>query len=214
MALSGIEMLVSAEVRWFWRGQHRQPVHDWFFKSGLPPGGGQSRIDRYAPQRGKAEISLKRRGNKPEFEVKGFVTTRGISELEPLATHIEIWCKWSCAIPSLDLRDEVAVTKTRWLRKFDTSKYVRSEIPLDANEKPKADYLLPLQGCNVELTEVQIGGHAGAWWTLGFEAFGELDSVPMNLTLTLMPEKPVLERIVASGAFLSYPAWLLARRRE
>jgi hypothetical protein len=38
--------------------------------------------------------------------------------------------------------------------------------------------------------------------------------VPMNLTLTLMPEKPVLERIVASGAFLSYPAWLLARRRE
>jgi hypothetical protein len=112
------------------------------------------------------------------------------------------------------LRDEVAVTKTRWLRKFDTSKYVRSEIPLDANEKPKADYSLPLQGCNVELAEVQIGGHAGAWWTLGFEAFGELDSVPMNLTLTLMPEEPVLERIVASGAFLSYPAWLLARRRE
>jgi hypothetical protein len=29
-----------------------------------------------------------------------------------------------------------------------------------------------------------------------------------------MPEKAVLERIVASGAFLSYPAWLLARRRE
>jgi hypothetical protein len=71
MALSGIEMLVSAEVRWFWRGQRRRPVHDWFFKSGLPPGGGQSRIDRYAPQRGKAEISLKRRGNKPEFEGQG-----------------------------------------------------------------------------------------------------------------------------------------------
>ena len=129
-------------------------------------GGGQSRIDRYAPERGKPEISLKRRGNKPEFEVKGLVTTRGISELEPLAPHIELGCKWSCAIPSLDLRDEVAVTKTRWPRKFDTSKYVRSEIGLDANEKPKADYSLPLQGCNVELTEVQIGGHAGRWWNL------------------------------------------------
>jgi hypothetical protein len=52
------------------------------------------------------------------------------------------------------------------------------------------------------------------WWTLGFEAFGDFDSVPMNLTLTVLPEKAVLERVVASGAFLSYPAWLLARRKE
>ena len=53
-----------------------------------------------------------------------------------------------------------------------------------------------------------MAGHAGRWWTLGFEAFGDLDSVPTNLTLTVLPEKPVLERIVASGAFVSYPAWL------
>ena len=66
----------------------------------------------------------------------------------------------------------------------------------------------------MELTEVQIVGLSEVWWTLGFEAFGDLDSVSTNLTLTLMPEKPVLERIVASGAFVSYPAWLLARRRE
>jgi hypothetical protein len=75
-------------------------------------------------------------------------------------------------------------------------------------------YSLPAQGCNVELTEIEMAGQAGRWWTLGFEAFGDLDTVPINLTLTLMPEKAVLERIVASGAFLSYPAWLLARRRE
>jgi hypothetical protein len=207
-------MLLSAEVRWFWRGSCPQPVHDWFFKSGLSPGGGLWRIDRYAPQRGEPEISLKRRGNKPEFEVKGLVTTRGISELEPLAPHIEIWCKWSCTIPGFKLTDEVVVTKTRWLRKFDTSKYVRSEIPLDANDQPKVGYSLPAQGCNVEWTEVRMAGLAGVWWTLGFEAFGDLDSVPTNLTLTVLPEKAVLERIVASGAFLSYPAWLLARRRE
>ena len=207
-------MLLSAELRWFWRGHCPQPVYDWFFKSGLPPGGGHSRIDRYIPQRGEPDISLKRRGDKPDFEVKGLVTTRRGSELEPLAPHIEIWCKWSCTIRGLKLADEVAVTKTRWLRQFDTSKYVRSEIPLGANEKPKADYSLPLQGCNVELTEVQIGGHAGRWWTLGFEAFGDLDSVPTNLTLTVLPEKPILLRIIGSGAFLSYPSWLRARQTE
>jgi hypothetical protein len=53
-----------------------------------------------------------------------------------------------------ELRDELVITKTRWLQKFDTSKYVRSEILLDANEKPTAGYSLPVQGCNVELTEV------------------------------------------------------------
>ena len=207
-------MLLSAEVRWFWQGRCPQPVHDWFFKSGLPPGGGFSRIDKYVPQRGEVEISLKKRGAKPDFEVKGFVASRGSPELEPLAPHIEIWCKWSCTIPRLNLTDERAITKTRWLRKFDTSKYVRSEIPLDPNERPTAGYLLPVQGCNVELTEVQMAGHSGMWWTLGFEAFGDLDSVPTNLTLTVLPEKAVLERIVVSGAFLNYPTWLLARRRE
>ena len=207
-------MMTSAELRWFWRGRCPQPVYDWFFKSGLPPGGGQSRVDRYIPQRGEPDISLKRRGDKPDFEVKGLVTTRRSPELEPLAPHIEIWCKWSCTIPGLKLTDEVAVTKTRWLRKFDTSKYVRSEIPLGANEKPTPGYSLPAQGCNVELTEVEMAGHAGRWWTLGFEAFGDLESVPTNLTLTVLPEKPLLLRIMGSGAFLSYPAWLRARRTE
>ena len=64
-------MMTSAELRWFWRGRCPQPVYDWFFESGLPPGGGQSRVDRYIPQRGEPDISLKRRGDKPDFEVKG-----------------------------------------------------------------------------------------------------------------------------------------------
>jgi hypothetical protein len=137
--------------------------------------------------------------------------THNSPELEPLALHIEIWCKWSCTIPGFRLTDEVAITKTRWLRKFDTSKYVRSEIPLDAGGRPNKGYSLPVQGCNVELTEVQIVGHSEVWWTLGFEAFGDLDGVS---TKPHADFKPVLERIVATGAFVSYPAWLLARRRD
>ena len=206
-------MLLSAEVRWFGRGRCPQPVHDWFFKSGLPPGGGFSRIDRYVPQRGEPEISLKKRDDHFGFEVKGLVTTQNSPELEPLAPHIEIWCQWPCTIPGVKT-DDLAITKTRWLRKFDTSKYVRLEILLGANEKPKTGYPLPVQGCDVELTEIEMAGHAGRWWTLGFEAFGDLDSVPTNLTLTVLPEKPFLLRIIGSGAFLSYPAWLRARRTE
>ena len=64
-------MMTSAELRWFWPGRCSQLVHDWFFKTGLAPGGGLSRVDRYIPQRGEPNISLKRRGDKPDFEVKG-----------------------------------------------------------------------------------------------------------------------------------------------
>ena len=204
-------MLISAEVRWFWHNNCPQQLHDWFFKTGLPPGGGDPRTDRYLPQPNEAEISIKKRGDTSGLEVKGLVTTRRSPALAAIASHFEIWCKWSCTIPDLKLTSKMTITKQRWLRQFDTSNPVCVEIPLDSNEKPKSDYALPVQGCNVELTEVRELSRSDAWWTLGFEAFGDLDTAPTNLTRVLVPEKSILTGIVWSGALLSYPGWLLAR---
>ncbi len=204
-------MLVSAEIRWFWPGNCPQPIHDWFFTTGLPPGGGQPRIDRYLAQPDQAEIGVKARAGVPGLEIKGLVATRYDPTLSASAPHFEIWCKWSCPVAGLNLTDEVAVTKTRWLRQFDTSKPVRVEVPLDANEKQKSGYPFPVQGCNVELTEVSIIGRQDAWWTLGFEAFGDLDTAPINLARTILPEMSELAGMVSSGALSSYPAWLSAR---
>ena len=50
-----------------------------------------------------------------------------------------------------------------------------------------------------------MAGHAERWWTLGFEAFGDLEGVSTNLTLTVLPEKPLLLRVFGSGAFLATP---------
>jgi len=211
LIIQGIAMFASAEVRWFWRSRCPQPVRDWFFTSGLPPGGGQPRIDRYLPQPRATDLGLKERGDMPGFEVKGLVSTRINPELAGIASHLELWCKWSCTVPGLKPTDEATITKTRWLRQFDTSQSVRTEIPLDANEKPKPGYVLPAQGCNVELTEVSMLGRSGVWWTLGFEAFGDFDTVPTNLTRAVLPDSVVLAGLVSSGALLSYPAWLSAR---
>ncbi len=52
-------MLTTAEVRWFWRGHCPRQLHEWFFQTGNPPGGGRSRTDRYIPQIDQPEISLK-----------------------------------------------------------------------------------------------------------------------------------------------------------
>ena len=202
-------MFPSAEVRWFWNKICPRQVHDWFFKTGLPQGGGHPRTDRYLFQPNTAEISIKERGDTPGLQVKGLVATRQSPALTSVASYVEIWCKWSCTIPRLILTDEVVVTKTRWLRQFDTSKPDAIEIPLDSNEKPKPGHSLPVEGCNVELTEVRILNRSDVWWTLGFEAFGDLDIVPMSLTRVLLPERSILPSIVSSAAFLNYPGWLL-----
>jgi len=204
-------MLISAEVRWFWHNSCPRQVHDWFFKTGLSPGGGRPRIDRYLRQPKQAEIGIKERGDTPGLEVKGLVATRRSPALITGAISFEIWCKWFCAARDLKLTSKVAVKKTRWLRQFDTSEPLRVEIPLDSNERPKFGHVMPVQGCNIELTEVRGLNRSDVWWTLGFEAFGDLDTVPISLTRVVLPESSILAEIVAFGALLSYPGWLSAR---
>lgn len=207
-------MFLSAEVRWFWHKDCPQPLHDWFFKTGLPPGGGHPRVDRYLAHANGAEIGIKKRGNTPGLEIKGLVATRRSAKLLTIASHLEIWCKWPCSIADLQWPHELAVTKKRWLRKFDIAGAAAVEIPLEPNENPKSGYALPVQGCNVELTEVRLQDRPDVWWTLGFEAFGDLDSAPDNLTRVVLPDVSALASIVSSGAFLSYPRWLLSGARH
>ena len=204
-------MLVSAEVRWFWRNECPRQIHDWFFRSGLPPVGGRPRIDRYIQQPNNAELGIKERGDIAGLEIKGLVATRTSPALAKLASHLEIWCKWSCVVPDLSLTGAVTLTKTRWLRQFDTSQTVRLEIPFDADEESKSDYALHPLGCNVELTEVLGPSRTDIWWTLGFEAFDGLDAAPVSLLRTILPEETILAKIVSSGELLSYPGWLLAK---
>ena len=204
-------MFPSAEVRWFWRDLCPPQIHDWFFKTGLKPGGGRPRIDRYLCLPNNREIGVKQRGDEPGLEIKGLVAIQINPAIRMFGNHLEIWCKWSTTSSFLQATKKVAVTKTRWFRQFDLSESIRVEVPLDSNEKPQFGYSLPVQGCNVELTEVQLPNRSEAWWTLGFEAFGDLDHVSINLTRVMRAEASVLAGVVPSGAFLSYPSWLLAR---
>lgn len=176
---------------------------------------GQSRTDTYIRQVDQPEISIKRRGDVEELEIKGLVARTGWP-LDALAPHVEIWCKWSCKIPGFRLADAapISIKKTRRLRQFDSSNSALLEILLGPDEKPKQGYSLPVQGCNAELTEVSSANLTDPWWTLGFEAFGDLETVPVNLVKTLASHKATLADLVCSGELLSYPAWLSARLRQ
>jgi hypothetical protein len=164
-------------------------------------------VDRYYHSRGNIELGIKVRGDQQgkvrDLEVKGLVDIRDLPNLGRAGRHMEIWCKWKA--PPLTSSAEVITEKTRWLRKFSAVAEIPSEIPLGPDEEPLMGKKRPKIGCNIELTEVGVRGRPQKWWSLCFEAFGDLDSAPDALIRVIEAMKPLPE---IDGAPLSYPAWL------
>jgi hypothetical protein len=200
-------MFVTAEVRWFYQDECPENLHRWFGDTSPAPGGGKLRVDEYLSQTNQSEMSAKMRGARPGLEIKGLVAVCR-REAVPFAPYVEIWCKWSLHASALEITKKMIVQKTRWLRTYDTSQADIVEIPLQADEKPLNGQPLPRQGCNVEITKVQLAEDPQPWWTLGFEAFGDLDSLPANLQMTAQFLIAHSFPVLSSGEFLNYPSWL------
>lgn len=203
----GGRVLISAEARWFWRQDLPPAVEAWFREGMSPPGGGQPRTDEYLLDRLQRELGIKMRGGGRGVEVKGLVARREHVSA-PLQGRVEIWSKWISGALSIDRLPCVAVRKTRWLRKYDTSGGQVIEVPLDAEERPtdSPQHIIE-RGCQFELVALTIGPDDNVWWSVGFEAFGELDTIEDSLHRTLVyvaPRAPALD----DGLELSYPEWL------
>src|ERR1700730_2248543 len=172
-------MFVSAEIRWFYPDECPANLHRWFGEMSPAPGGGKLRIDEYLSQTNQSEVSIKIRGGRPGVEIKGLIAVCR-SELEPFAPYVELWCKWRLQASALEMTKRMIIQKTRWIRTYDTSRAAIVEIPLQADEKPLNGQPLPQQGCNVEISKIQIAEDPRQWWTLGFEAFGDLDTALLD----------------------------------
>jgi hypothetical protein len=200
-------MFVSAEIRWFYPDECPANLHRWFGEMSPAPGGGKLRIDEYLSQTNQSEVSIKIRGGRPGVEIKGLIAVCR-SELVPFAPYVELWCKWRLQASALEMTKRMIIQKTRWIRTYDTSRAAIVEIPLQADEKPLNGQPLPQQGCNVEISKIQIAEDPRQWWTLGFEAFGDLDSAPGNLLKTAQFLNTHSFPLPICGEFLNYPSWL------
>lgn len=205
-------MQISAECRWFWRGNSSaSKLLSWFKDPSIHPcaaGGGEYRCDEYLHDLEQPELGIKRRGNKPGSEVKGLVRVNenGL-ESGPFKGSIEIWTKWPS--PPLEMRD-LRTSKTekfRWLRKFDTTGGKAVELALGSDEEPLGGRPLPDQGCNIEFTDIILDG-TQAWQTFGFEAFGPLDSVESSLRLVTDEFAKRNPPMPEGGQRAGYAAWL------
>lgn len=199
-------MQISAELRWFWQDPAPPELDEWFRSGGVAPGGGLLREDCYQLERGQAELGIKRRDNRGGVEVKGLVDARS-SRGGLFAGPVQIWGKWTTYAVTIDPAHSIVVSKTRWIRKYDTTGPDVRELVLDVHEQPAGgNESLPACGCNVELVELAV--RRARWWTVGFEAFGPLETVEVSLRRTIdaagLPPASALGR----GSELSYPAWL------
>jgi len=205
---------VSAEIRWFWRNSPPHEIEAWFrgneYNPFLAGGGPPARTDKYLYEPGQAEIGLKIRGNNPlGIEVKGMVSESvGHLSARPFSGPIEIWTKWTATTLDLGSRPLIVTHKTRWLRKFDTTTASPIEIELSQEEKPVNGRPLPERGCNTELTHIELPQKRESWWSLGFESFGTIASVEMDLRAVagiLANRKPPK---FTGDIISSYPRWL------
>ncbi len=165
-----------------------------------------SRIDEYLVDRGQTELGLKKRGTKPGVEIKGLVAP-GTTTPPPFAGRVQIWCKWTSEPLTIDHLPRVVLQKTRWLRKYERSDVEVREVELDAEERPRHAPGSQLErGCQIELVALRLAG-GSPWWSLGFEAFGELPTLEESLRRTIAHVASAAPDIT-SGLERSYPAWL------
>lgn len=176
-------------------------------------GGGseKGRIDDYFQDEHQTELGVKNRGGGKGVELKSLVAVRR-SELSipPFVGPIEIWTKVSSEALKLDAGGLIRIHKRRWLRKFDTGTSPPAEVELDSEEKPTNGRKLPDDGCNVEFTAVTVGPTGDKWWTLGFEAFGDLWKIESSLKGVAGALARRVPPPLTNGWLASYPAWLTA----
>jgi hypothetical protein len=206
-------MFPSAEVRWFYKGQVPGQVWAWFAEGEHLPSEQVPRVDYYLHIEETDSLGLKLREGRVEIKQRhcqyGVVRVR-----ERVAGMMEHWRKWSLPLAEAGADwatilkpapSWIGVEKGRWLRKYQMVADGRvAAIP--------ADEVLG-QGCGVELTRLRVAGDA--WWSLGFEAFGDESSLREDLVY-------VMDHFFARGSVplsfearnsYGYPRWLTLLKR-
>ena len=143
-------------------------------------------------------------GKRAAIEIKGLICRR-----EPpmrfagIGCPVELWGKWPSAQLQLDADRLIPVAKQRWTRKFDGAGVeVVAASATGATQRAS--------GCDAEFTFI-AGPQDSSWWSVGFEAFGHLDTVESMLAATVAMLEARSPPPLPSGEASGYPQWLATR---
>jgi hypothetical protein len=204
MMSSENNMLVSAEVRWFYRGNPPDAVAEWF--DTFDPSSEPSRTDWYL-QPTDAAMNVKWREGQIQPKRRD-APGEDVAFADDIHGLLERWRKWSFALDEeaqVDLSEQAlwqAVEKSRLMKKFQRDENGRI-MPVSADGYPDA-------GCQVELASLEAKDEM--WWSLCFESFGPEAQLRDLLVETAAHvfhngSPPTLERAHSLG----YAAWLMEK---
>ena len=185
----------TAEVRWFFGGSIPAAIARWFCRGSL--------LDKAAPREDHyllfpAPLGLNVKLREGRLEVKSRVGEPGLRTFATDITgNVELWEKrigGDAAVAEFEkLRSNaphlwIAVGKERTLRTFS--------LEGDSMHEVAAGKVFLANGCNAELTKITVEG--AAYWSFGFEAYGEPSRVEAHL-------QKVAGHILADSHRPSYP---------
>jgi len=198
----------TAEVRWFFEGSIPAAIDQWFCRGGL--------LDKAAPREDHyllfpAPLGLNIKLREGRLEVKSLVGAPGLHTFATdIAGNVELWEKrigGDSAVAEFEKLHSsaphlwIAVGKERTLRTFSLEGASIQEVA--------AGTVFLANGCNVELTKITVEG--AAYWSFGFEAFGEPSRVEAHMQkigehILGDPHRPSHPFPAANSR--SYPEWL------
>jgi hypothetical protein len=195
----------TAEVRWFHRGEVPAYVMAWFASADSAVELEPPRVDHYLRLFEREDLGIKLRAGR--IEIKQRHASVAVTLTSRACGLVELWQKWGYGVvdeaenepaPAVDPA-WVAVEKRRWMRTYD--------IAAGGAIEPVPRSLTPQRECSAELTAVRIGDQA--WWTLGFEAAGQEETLRPTLEAVaayVLAQKsaPILDLANSYG----YPQWL------
>ena len=145
--------------------------------------------------------ALKRRGK--TVEIKGlFAKPDKTLSFASCHSQIELWGKWSSATLNLSGAPLLPLQKERSLRRFRNENGQIVEVA--GGDQRRAS------GCNFEIT-ILMGSDRSHWWTLGFEAFGQLNEIEDILAATTTTVSQRRPPELPPGHAASYASWFVDR---
>lgn len=202
----------SKEVRWFFP-ENPNLLRLWFEEKKFSFAGDLGRIDYYLDMQPQKNISYKIREGRTEIKLQlGDDTISSFPNGHSgIVNH---WVKWSLPLKvkierpdilyAMDENSFISIKKKRVLVNF--------EVLIDGIISVVNTNTFPLEGCQVELTE--ISHNDKYWYSFGFEAFGTESMLDRNFELvTGKVLKEINSPIFKEYGSMSYPAFLSSMNR-
>ena len=173
------------------------------------------RSDEYLLLPGCSTTSVKLREGR--FEIK---VITGISELHTWSDRIEgareTWVKWSRKVSSPEALQELTSGEDdRWIRVGKQRDLRLISLDGDTPEEIEPNTMWLNNGCQFELTGINLVDVNESWWSFSFEAFGRPEDVIGNLergTAFVFSNPPPIA--LPGESSMSYPEWLMKCTRH